>query len=123
MITHIKTVAVYVEDQERALAFYTEKLGFEVRFKAPMGPKAHWIELAPKRAQTCLVIYPRSMMPDWPQLKPSVVFSCDDVEATYQELSARGVTFTEPPRRMAWGIFAKFVDVDENEFIATSPLK
>ncbi len=40
MITRIKTAAVYVLDQEQALAFYTEKLGFEVCFRAFMGPKA-----------------------------------------------------------------------------------
>ena len=38
MITQINTIAVYVEDQEKALTFYIEKLGFEVRFKASMGP-------------------------------------------------------------------------------------
>lgn len=71
MIAQIKTVAVYVEDQEKAVAFYSEKLGFEVRHKTPMGPKADWVKMAPKGAQTYLVLYPKSMMPDWAQRKPS----------------------------------------------------
>jgi len=55
MITSIGTVSVYVRDQEKAVKFYTEKLGFEVRRNEPMGPNARWIELAPKGAQTRIV--------------------------------------------------------------------
>ena len=121
MITHVKTVAVYVEDQDKDLAFFTGKLGFEVRRKEQMGPNAQWIELAPKGAETCLVIYPNAMMKDWSERKPSVVFHCQDAEATYKELSARGVNFTEAPKRMPWGVYAQFVDPDGNVFLLTSP--
>ena len=47
MITNIRTVAVYVADQDAALRFYTEKLGFEVRNSQPMGPQGNWLEVAP----------------------------------------------------------------------------
>jgi catechol 2,3-dioxygenase-like lactoylglutathione lyase family enzyme len=66
MIKRIKTVGLYVEDQDRALAFYTEKLGFEVYADQPMGPKARWIEVGPRHAQTHFVIFPRTMMPRRP---------------------------------------------------------
>lgn len=123
MITHIKTVAVYVEDQARALDFYTTKLGFEIRRTEPMRPQARWIELAPQGAETCVVVYPRSMMPRWEQLKPSIVFACDDITVTYQLLESRGVDFIEAPKEMAWGRFARFRDLDGNEFVLTAPLQ
>ncbi|MBI3894830.1 MAG: VOC family protein [Acidobacteria bacterium] len=41
MITHVKTVTIYVSDQQEALRFYTDKLGFEVRRSEAMGP--NWI--------------------------------------------------------------------------------
>ena len=99
MIKHINTVGIYVEDQARAVAFYVEKLGFTIHADRPMGP-ARWIELGPAGAQSRLVLFPRSMMSDWDQRKPSVVFFCDDAQATFRELSARGVTFTDPPKTM-----------------------
>jgi lactoylglutathione lyase len=116
----IKTVSVYVEDQERAVAFYVEKLGFEVRRRLPMGPNASWIELAPPGAQTCLVLYPKSMMPTWREQKASVVFHCPDVEAVCRRLEQLEVRITMPPTGLRWGMFAKFADPDGNEFGLTS---
>jgi lactoylglutathione lyase len=120
MIGPIKTVGVYVQDQQKALEFYTAKLGFEVRRELPMGPAGTWIEISPPGAQTCLVLYPRSMMPDWHQRKSSVVFHCADIENTCRRLEAEGVPITTPPRVMPWGMFAMFVDLDGNEFGLTS---
>lgn len=109
MITHANTVAVYVSSQQDALRCYTEKLGFEVRRNAPMGPGGNWIELAPHGAQSRIVIYPRAMMKGWEALKPSIVLGCADAQATYRELSARGVRFTQAPKKMPWGTFPKVV--------------
>jgi len=121
MIQAIKTVAVYVEDQQKALDFYTQKLGFEVRRRQSLGPQGDWIEVAPSSGQTGLVLYPRALMPAWKELKPSVVFQCDNVEATCKELAAKGVSITGQPRVMGWGIYAKFADLDGNEFLLTTP--
>ncbi len=123
MISNINTVAVYVTDQQRALAFYTQKLGFQVRFRASMGPEADWIELVAPGAQTALVIYPRSLMEDWSERKPSIVFRCEDVEKTYQELSDKGVQFMGEPQKMVWGVYAQFTDEDENQFLLMSPVE
>lgn len=120
MLGPIKTVAIYVEDQDKALDFYLQKLGFELRRSLPMGPQARWLEVAPPGALTCLVIYPRAMMPTWEQLKPSVVFHCPDVEAACKQLEAAGVRITMPPTPLPWGSFAKFLDLDGNEFGLTS---
>jgi lactoylglutathione lyase len=121
VIEHVKTVAVYVEDQERALDFYTRTLGFELRSDVPLGPRGRWLEVAPPGAQTGLVLYPRALMANWRELKPSFVFRCDDVRATCQQFAANGVRITGPPTEMAWGTFAKFADPDGNEFLLTTP--
>lgn len=102
MITNVKTVAVYVSDQEAALRFYTEMLGFEVRSNQPMGPRGNWLEVAPPGAETRVVVYPLEMMEGWEQRKRSMVFGCEDTEATCQELSNQGVSFTQGATKMAW---------------------
>ena len=119
MIANIKTVAVYVSDQTAALRFYTEKLGFEVRRTESMGPDGTWVEVAPRGALSRVVIYPRTLMHEWEHRRPSIMFGCEDIEATYRELSRRGVKFTQVPKRMPWGTFAQFVDLDGNEFVLT----
>ena len=113
---NIATVAVYVEDQQKALEFWTEKVGFVVHRSKPMGSDASWIEVAPEGAASRLVLYPKSMMQDWAERKPSVVFECDDIQNTYQQMSSRGVTFTQPPEQMPWGPFAIFLDTEGNWF-------
>jgi lactoylglutathione lyase len=45
-----------------------------------------------------------------------VVFECDDIRATHEELRARGVEFSEEPSEQPWGMWAQFKDVDDNEF-------
>jgi predicted enzyme related to lactoylglutathione lyase len=116
MIEKVRTVTIYVEDQERAIAFYKQKLGFRVLRTAPMGPKASWLEMAPPGAETRVVLYPRWMMPDWAQRKLSIVFGCADAQKTCEELKSRGVQFIQEPRLMGWGArFGAFVDPDGNE--------
>jgi len=119
MITILKTVAVYVSDQKEAVRFYTQKLRFEVRQSESMGLGGSWMEVAPRGGQTRIAIYPRSLVKDWEHRKASIVFACENADATYRELSGRGVKFTQTPKKMPSGTFAQFVDPDENEFILT----
>jgi predicted enzyme related to lactoylglutathione lyase len=85
-----------------------------------MGPENQWIEVAAPGAESALVLYPRSMMPNWQELKPSIVFHSPDVPAACAALAARGVAITMPPASLPWGMFAKFSDPDGNEFGLTS---
>ena len=118
LISNIKTVGVYVRDQEKAVKFYTEKLGFEVRRDEPMGPNARWIELAPRGAQTCIVPFTPPGLENRIGTFANIVFSCKDAEAIYKELSARGVEFKEKPTKQPWGgIMAQFLDQDGNTFV------
>ena len=59
-ITGVRTVAVPVADQDRALAFYGEALGFETRMDAPIEPDFRWIEVAPPGAPTSIALVPAS---------------------------------------------------------------
>ena len=57
MITKVGTVCIFVNDQDAAKAFYTEKLGFEVRMDAPLGPDSRWLAVAPPGAETEVILY------------------------------------------------------------------
>ncbi len=112
----IATAAVYVESQPEALKFWTEKVGFLVRRKQRMTENASWIEVGSPDAESCLVLFPKSMMQNWAERKPSVVFQCEDIQKQYEAMSSRGVTFQQPPKDMGWGPFAIFLDIEGNVF-------
>ncbi len=103
MITNIGTVAVYVENQQKAKEFWTKKVGFEVIAEHPMGPNAFWLEVAPQKDQSRLVIYPKSMMQGSENMRASIVFECDNVMETYEKMKANGIDFKEEPNVNAMG--------------------
>jgi lactoylglutathione lyase len=117
MIKRMATVAVYVEDQQAAKKFWTEQVGFDLVRETPMSPDASWLEVAPKGAQTALVLYPKKLMKNWAELKPSIVFETDDIMGDYAAMKARGVEFLGEPNKMAWGTFVQFKDLDGNIFL------
>ena len=121
-INAISSVSVVVSDQDRALAFYTEKLGFELQMDAPMG-QSRWIQLAPKGARTSLVLgTPTSDMPaEIRQRTESMlggfvnfIFNVDDMQATHKELTGKGVEFVDQPAEQPWGWWASIKDPDGN---------
>lgn len=120
MIKQIKFVSVPVTDQDRALDFYTKKLGMRVVTDAPFSGDQRWIELAIPRADTRVVLFTpeehRKMIGGF----MNISFMADDVEATVRELKARGVTFTQEPQKADWGTFAMFQDPDGNKFLVST---
>ena len=114
MLGAIKTVGIYVSDQAESVDFYVNVLGFEVRRRMQMGAGAEWIEVAPPGAETCLVIYPRELMPDWAERKPSLVFYCAHIAETVAHLQAQGVKIAMPPVDLPWGTFTAIEDPDGN---------
>ena len=115
MIRGVKFVTVPVTDQDRALAFYTEKLGFRVVTDQPYDARQRWIELGIAGADTRIVLFcfgdARA-----PGGNTGLTFWSDDVEATAAELKACGVHFVMDPRREEWGTAAAFEDLDGNRF-------
>lgn len=120
MIIQVKFVSIPTTDQDRALAFYTEKLGFRLITDQPTGPTQRWIELAIGAAETRFVLF----TPPGEEARIGSQFNgalaCDDVEATYRQLSQRGVEFSTPPTKQPWGIFAILKDPDGNQFVLSS---
>jgi predicted enzyme related to lactoylglutathione lyase len=120
---------VYVTDQDRAKAFYTEKLGFEVRDDVRMGD-FRWLTVAPKtQPDACIVLYmirsgPMMTEEQATQLRGLLeagvlgggVLETDDCRRDYDELTARGVTFVREPKEMPYGIEAVMRDDSGNFF-------
>ena len=121
MITHIGTAGVYVEDQERALRFWIDQAGFEERRRMPMGNGLFGLEVVPRGSQSALVLYPKTLMSNWSEMKPSIVFQCTDIDAIYAQLKKNGVMFAKELAQMPWGKFASFLDPDGNEFGIRGP--
>lgn len=120
MIVSVKFVSVPTQDQDRALAFYTEKLGFRLITDQRLGPDQRWIELCIGHSDTRFVLF----TPPGDEGKVGQRFSgaleCDDVEATYRQLSERDVAFETPPARQPWGMFAVMLDSEGNRFVLSS---
>ena len=121
MISHIKFVSVPVRDQNRALDFYTEKLGFTIITDQPFDEKQRWIELRIPKAETRVVLFTPEGQEDRIGSFSPLVFACANVEETYAELKARGVAFDGPPEKQPWGTFAKFRDSEGNQFVLGTP--
>jgi predicted enzyme related to lactoylglutathione lyase len=114
MLKRVNFVTVPVKDQARALDFYTKKVGLKVFTDQTMGDM-RWIELQVAGAETKLVLYldPQHV----PGPTPAVAFIADHVQATYEELSARGVEFVQPPKKEHWGEHAIFRDSEGNTIL------
>lgn len=124
MLTGIGTVTVQVTDQDRALEFYTQKLGFEKRMDVPMGPGQRWIEVAPPGAHTRILLYKAT--PEMPGATSyedakaaigkmtGIVLEVDDIAATFAQLKANGVPIVDEPKQQPWGWWGAFADQDGN---------
>jgi predicted enzyme related to lactoylglutathione lyase len=119
MIKQLKFAGIPTRDQDRALAFWTEKVGFRVATDQPMGNQ-RWIELTIPGAETRIVLF----TPDGHEERVGTYFNgafgCQDVDYTYRQLSEKGVEFEGPPQKQPWGTFAKFKDPDGNLFVLSN---
>jgi len=119
MISSVRSVGIYVDDQDRAMHWYTQVLGFHLLQDTPMGEgpgTARWIEVAPPDRKIILVLYTPDEQRDRIGTFSNVLFDCDDIQATYKELQAKGVEFAEAPSRQFWGWWAVFKDPDGNSY-------
>ena len=116
MIRGVKFASVPVTDQDRALDFYTSKLGFRLLTDQPFNGMQRWIELGIPGADTRIVLFTTDKGLQ-PGSQMNVTFWTDDVEATATELKSKGVEFVMEPRKEPWGTFAIFRDVDGNAFV------
>lgn len=115
-ISQMSTVIVPVSDQDRALDFYVEKLGFEKRADIPLGEEMRWIEVAPPGAATTIAIVPPR--PGEPiGVETRVAFKSEDIEADHANLLAHGVEIDPEISRMGAPVppMVFFRDPDGNQ--------
>ena len=120
MIKAVKFVSIPVKDQDRALSFYTLKLGFQILTDQPFSPQQRWIELSIPGAETRVVLFTPTGHEARIGTFSNIAFMTDSVEKTYEQMSARGVEFQQPPRKEQWGTSAIFKDPDGNVFVLGS---
>jgi predicted enzyme related to lactoylglutathione lyase len=119
MIRGVKFVSIPVVDQDRAVAFYTEKLGFRVATDQPFDDKQRWVELSIPGAETRVVLFLMDQGPR-PGGFMNMSFWTDDAEATAKQLKERGVEFIAEPKKEKWGTSAIFKDPEGNRFVLSS---
>jgi lactoylglutathione lyase len=118
MIEGVSKVVIEVDDQDRALGFWTKALGFELHQDTPYGEE-RWVEVRTPDDGLILVLSPRQdARASTPDLLPTsnVFFYCDDLPETYEELRSRGVEFAQPPVQLSFGWWSMFRDQEGNRF-------
>jgi predicted enzyme related to lactoylglutathione lyase len=118
----IKVTSVYVDDQEKALRFYTEVLGFAKKADFSNGPY-RWLTLASPEDMEGVELqlalndnpaakaYQQAMLQ---QGQPAIMFFTDDVKSDHERISARGAEFTMPPTSVPGSTIAKLNDTCGN---------
>ena len=99
-ISQIGTVVIPVSDQDRAIEFYTEALGFEKRTDVPFGNGYRWVEVGPADAPTTIAIVPPPPGKPTGNVETGIALNTDDVDAVHADLKARGVDVDEEVSRM-----------------------
>jgi len=131
----IATAQLWVHDQNAALEFYTKKLGFEVRsdVTVPELGDFRWLTVAPPGQDDVTIVL--MAIPGQPVMDDAtaeqvrdlmgkgfagtVLLTTEDCQASYEELTARGVEFTEKPEERPYGIDSGFRDPSGNNFRLT----
>lgn len=135
MIKKMSHASIFVSNQEEALSFYRDKLGFKVHTDAMIGDDFRWLTVCASDQPDFEIILmePKAGMlmdeASAAQLRALIdkgilgagVFDTDDCRATYEELKGRGVVFVSEPSVRPYGIEAVFKDNSGNWFSLTQP--
>ena len=118
----IKLTKIYVDDQEKALRFYTDVLGFVKKADFTQGPY-RWLTVAsaeePDGVELQLALNDNPAAKAYQQAKfeqgqPAAMFNVDDVQQEYERLKARGAEFTMPPTKVTGSTIAMVNDTCGN---------
>ncbi|HEY3627516.1 MAG TPA: VOC family protein [Terracidiphilus sp.] len=113
-IDRVSTITIAVADQDEALAWYTEKLGFEKKMDVNSA-QFRWLTVAPPQ-QVDVEFLLASWFPDLIGKNATWVLSTRDCQGGYEELKAKGVDFSQKPELRPWGIEAIFADLYGNKY-------
>jgi lactoylglutathione lyase len=134
MIDTIGGTVVIVSDQQKAVEFYTQKLGFELKtdmfFDSSNSSNSgaiRWIEVAPKKSQSTisLMVANAQLLSSEGEIESAkkgigtetgIWFYSDDIQSTYVELKKKGVDIAAPEKQEWGGIMSKFKDQDGNSY-------
>ena len=123
MLKNLMFVTIYVSDQDRALAFYTEGLGLEKVADNP-GPEGRFQTVAPSDRSVQIVLWPvdPGQSPSVNTTVGSVFIASDDLRKEFDELRSRGVEFVQPePEDYTWGVRVTALDPDGNRIELRQP--
>ncbi len=120
MFTKVGQIMLYVDNQDEAVDFWTEKLGFIVTSEENNDQGMRWFELAPKKgAETTIVLHNKEIVANMsPELNldtPSLMFYSDDFEHLYRDLQNKGITVGEIMNMPSGRVF-NFADNEDNYF-------
>ena len=131
MLNQLANVQVWVNDQDEALAFYTEKLGFAVRedVTVPEMGNFRWLSVGVPGQDVAIVLMAVPGAPVFDDetrqqildllakgASGGLFFTTEDCRASFEELAARGVEFTQEPTEQPYGLDAGFRDPSGNQF-------
>ncbi|HJY15515.1 MAG TPA: VOC family protein [Nitrososphaeraceae archaeon] len=139
MIDSIGGMVVIVSDQQKAIEFYTQKLGFELKSDIPFGRSSgsaeglRWVEVAPKKSQSTisLMVPNPIVMSDGVEIEAikksigaetGIWFYSNNIQSTYEELKGKRVDITAPEKQEWGGVMSKVKDQDGNSFSIISSL-
>jgi catechol 2,3-dioxygenase-like lactoylglutathione lyase family enzyme len=127
MIKDVPLTGIFVNDQEAALDFYTNKLGLEKVQDEPYGEGARWITVSPQGSRTRIILkkavkeHEKAMVGNSDEA-PILTLGTNDIYAAYERLQERGVRFLGEPYRYPWGIGALLLDQDGSPILLQQDL-
>jgi lactoylglutathione lyase len=123
MIDSIGGVVIFVSNQARAIEFYTQKLGFDIKGEYPY-KNTKWVQVAPQNSTTTIsLMEPNTDMMTNEEIEQakkeigtmtSLWFYTKNIDDTYKELQEKGVNITEPKKQDWGGIMSQIKDQDNN---------
>lgn len=120
MIEKIALTGVWVSDQDVSRSFYVDILGFDIKKDILMENGSRWLEVMPSGGETSLTLSKPYLNEKYVSVGvfTSIVFACDDIDSTFEQLKSRGVKFVEEPSLQEGGMKqALFEDPDGNVFV------
>ena len=125
----IAHVALVVRDYDEAIAFFTEKLGFDLIEDTPLGDGKRWALVAPRDGGGAALLLARAATPEQESRvgnqtggRVFLFLRTDDFQRDYEAMRSRGVRFIETPRREAYGTVAVYLDLYGNKWDLVEPI-